>query len=49
MIWTPKHSPKRDPKFHQVEMFVGAGRSISASFTIFKMGCDLRKLTIKFL
>lgn len=49
MIWTPRHNPKRDPKFHQVEMFAGVGRSISASFTIFRIGWDLRRLTIKVL
>lgn len=34
----------RDPKFHQAEMFEGAGRSISELLIIFSSGWDLRML-----
>lgn len=30
--------PSREPKFHQDEMFDGAGRSMNALFTIFING-----------
>lgn len=43
MIWTIKHKPKREPKFHQAEIFTGAGRSTNALFTILKRGCSSRK------
>ena len=33
-----KQIPSREPKFHHDEMFGGAGRSISALFTIFISG-----------
>lgn len=46
-IWIIKHIPSRDPKFHQTEMFEGAGRSTSASFAIFKRGWVLRRLAIR--
>ena len=36
--------PKREPKFHQVEMFEGVGRSIRELLTIFSSGCDFRML-----
>lgn len=28
-IWAARQSPSREPKFHQTEMFEGAGRSTS--------------------
>lgn len=37
---------RREPKFHHVEMFEGAGRSISASLAIFNRGCVFRRLAI---
>lgn len=37
-IWIIRQRPKRDPKFHQTEMFEGAGRSTRASLAIFKSG-----------
>lgn len=37
-IWEAKQSPSREPKFHQTEMFEGAGRSTRASFAIFSRG-----------
>ena len=40
-----KQIPNRDPKFHQVEMFDGVGRSISESLTIFSRGWFLRRLS----
>ena len=27
MIWVPRHNPRRDPKFHIMDRFDGAGRS----------------------
>lgn len=49
MIWAAKQSPRREPKFHQTEMFEGAGRSTRASFAIFNRGWVFRRLAIKFL
>lgn len=37
-IWVIRQRARREPKFHHAEMFEGAGRSISESFTIFRMG-----------
>ena len=37
-----KHSPKRDPKFHRMEMFAGVGRSTTAPFAILNSGWFLR-------
>ena len=34
----------RDPKFHQAEMFEGAGRSMRELLTIFSRGWDFRML-----
>jgi hypothetical protein len=34
--------PSRDPKFHQVLILVGAGRSISAPLAILIKGCEVR-------
>lgn len=44
-----RHSPRRDPKFHQTEIFDGAGRSTSASLAILIKGCVFRRLAIKVL
>jgi hypothetical protein len=33
-----KHRPSKEPKFHQLEILEGAGRSINALFIIFKSG-----------
>lgn len=46
-IWVARHNPRREPKFHQAEIFDGAGRSTSAPFAIFKRGWVLRRLAIK--
>ncbi len=45
-IWAIKQRPSREPKFHQTEMFEGAGRSTSASLAIFSSGWALRRLAI---
>lgn len=45
--WIARHNPKREPKFHQIEMFEGAGRSTRASLAIFNRGCVFRRLAIK--
>jgi hypothetical protein len=37
-----KHNPNNDPKFHQLEIFEGAGRSIKALFIILNKGCIFR-------
>lgn len=37
-IWAARQRPRSDPKFHQTEMFEGAGRSTSASLAIFISG-----------
>lgn len=36
--------PRRDPKFHQAEMFDGVGRSIRELLIIFRRGWDFRRL-----
>lgn len=48
-IWAIRQSPKREPKFHQAEIFTGAGRSTSASLAIFRRGWVFRRLAIKVL
>lgn len=42
-IWVIRQMPKRDPKFHQAEMFEGVGRSIKELLTIFNRGWDFRR------
>ena len=42
MIWAPKHKPNNEPKFHQAEILIGAGRSIKASLIILIRGWVLR-------
>jgi len=43
-IWVIKQSPKIDPKFHQDEMLMGAGRSIRALLAILISGWCLRSV-----
>lgn len=43
-IWITKHSPRSEPKFHQMEMLDGAGRSIRVWFIIFSRGWIFRIL-----
>lgn len=38
--------PKREPKFHHVEMLDGAGRSIREWLMILMSGCDFRRWVI---
>ena len=45
-IWAIKQRPSNEPKFHQTEMFDGAGRSTNASLAIFSSGWALRRLAI---
>lgn len=44
MICVARQIPRRDPKFHQIEMFDGVGRSIRESLMIFSSGWFLRRL-----
>lgn len=44
-----KHTPNRDPKFHQAEILDGAGRSINESLTILASGWVFRMLVISVL
>lgn len=46
MIWVIKHTPNRDPKFHQDEMLEGAGRSMNAWLMILSSGCVFRMFFI---
>jgi flagellar biogenesis protein FliO len=46
-IWVIRQRPSRDPKFHQAEMFDGAGRSITALFMILIRGWVVRSVAIK--
>lgn len=48
-IWAIKQSPRREPKFHQMEMLAGVGRSITASFAILSRGWVFRRLAIRVL
>jgi len=43
MICITRHRPSIDPKFHQIDKFLGAGRSTSLAFTILKAGWDFRR------
>lgn len=42
-ICTIKHNPNKDPKFHQEEILIGAGRSTNALLAILNNGWDDRK------
>lgn len=44
MICVIRQTPRRDPKFHQIEMFDGVGRSIRELLMIFSRGWFLRML-----
>ena len=46
--WVIKHNPRREPKFHRVEIFDGVGKSINALFMILIKGWDLRRFIINF-
>lgn len=37
-ICVMRQMPRRDPKFHQAEMFDGVGRSIKESLMVFSRG-----------
>lgn len=37
-VWIIKQSPNKDPKFHQAEIFEGAGRSTKLLLTILIKG-----------
>ena len=37
-----RHRPKRDPKFHKMEMFAGVGKSTIAPLAILNKGWFLR-------
>jgi len=37
-VWIIKQSPNREPKFHQAEIFEGAGKSTRALFIILNKG-----------
>lgn len=45
-ICSARQTPNSDPKFHQDEIFEGAGRSISELLMIFIRGWDFRMLVI---
>lgn len=48
--WIIKHNPNKDPKFHQLEILDGAGKSISALLIILIKGWNFRiGLFIKFI
>mgnify|MGYP004672059205 CR=1 FL=1 len=38
IIWVMRQTARRDPKFHQAEMFDGVGRSIRELLIIFNRG-----------
>jgi hypothetical protein len=40
--WMIKQRPNKDPKFHQPEILIGAGRSTKALFIILNKGWLLR-------
>lgn len=46
MVWIIRQRPKRDPKFHQAEMFDGVGRSIKEVLMILIIGWCLRVLSV---
>lgn len=45
-ICAARQTPKKDPKFHQEEIFDGAGKSMNASLTILTRGCGFWMLVI---
>jgi hypothetical protein len=38
IIWEIKHNPSKEPKFHQAEIFIGAGKSTKELFIILIRG-----------
>jgi len=42
MSWMARHKPKRDPKFHQIDKFEAAGRSIKEPLIILMAGWFFR-------
>lgn len=38
-IWTDRHNPKREPKFHMELILEGVGKSYKEPEIIFKRGC----------
>jgi len=46
-IWDTKQRPRREPKFHQIEMLEGVGRSSKALLAIFKSGWVFRRSVIE--
>lgn len=45
-----RQTPRRDPKFHQAEIFDGAGRSMNVLLIILMIGWVFRRLwVIRFL
>jgi len=49
IIWSVRHSPIKDPKFHKYEMLDGEGRSISDELIILLSGLDFRKILVMVL
>lgn len=45
-IWIIRHKPRREPKFHQVEMLDGVGRSIRELLIILNRGWVLRMFVV---
>lgn len=43
IIWIIKQRPNKEPKFHQAEILIGAGKSTKALLAIFNRGCLDRK------
>jgi len=46
IIWVIRHTPSRDPKFHQELILEGVGRSLREELIILKIGLILRILII---
>ena len=43
IIWIIKQSPSKDPNFHQMDKFLGEGRSIREPLIILNKGCVFRR------
>ena len=43
-IWTPRHRPSKEPKFHSELMFLGQGSVIKLVLTAANKGCDFMGL-----
>ena len=46
IIWAPKHKLNKDPKFHNNEIFLGAGKSTKLLLIILVKGWFVRKFII---